>query len=300
VADGKRVKCPKCGNLFTTPGLVEDDEEERPHRAKAANKKEKAAIKKGAEPEAAAKKHADDDDESGGIYSYVPEKEVEKEDKPDIEYAPDMSIKDLRGPAQEAVVKPSNYVILLGGINCLCDLLLICISFWPMVFMDHIFDHETFLEKHYKKLGTKEAADKIKSIPKERKDVKKEDLAALEEAEDERRIQLFISLGVFIFLFFYHAVTIVGAVRVQNLESRGWGIASSIMTMIPLGSGGLSSLIGGVFYFTIGSWILDEMAMPYAIGLGVVAYLITLLVGVWLLRTLLSQVVIDGFEYVAE
>ena len=64
----------------------------------------------------------DDDDEDGGIYGYFSEEQKAEEDKPQIEYAPDMSIKDLRGPAQAAVVPPSNYLLLIGGLCCLSDL----------------------------------------------------------------------------------------------------------------------------------------------------------------------------------
>ena len=98
----------------------------------------------------------------------------------------------------------------------------------------------------------------------------------------------------------YNGITIIGAVKMQNLESRGWGIASSIMTILPMGAGGLSSLIGGVFFYTIGSWILEEMAPYYSLGLGLLPYLLAIFIGVWSLRTLMSQEVIDGFEYVAE
>src|SRR6185312_9670681 len=75
VPDGKKVKCPKCGNLFVTPGIVEDEEE--PARAKGPAKmapKKKAAIKKAGAPKPPAKKAEyddEEDDEGGGIYAFV-------------------------------------------------------------------------------------------------------------------------------------------------------------------------------------------------------------------------------------
>jgi hypothetical protein len=299
VPDGKKVKCPKCGNLFTTPGLVEDDDE---HPRKKAPRKEKAGIKKAARPEPPPppKRHDDDDEDGGGIYSYIPEPGDEEENKPDINYAPDMSIKDLRGPAQAAVVKPSNYLLLIGGLSCLCNIFLICFAFWPMVFSDSVIDYEKVLEKHYREKGTKDAAEKIKSIPKERKEITdKEDLAFLEEAEDEERIVRFIAIGVYILLLIYNGIAVIGAVKLQNLESRGWGIASAIMTMLPMGSAG----IGSVFYLLVakvGGLLLDELAVPYAMGLAGLVWVVAIVAGIAALRTLFSQEVIDGFEYVAD
>lgn len=293
VPDGKKVVCPKCGSKFLTPGLVE---EEPPHKKPPTKKSAKAAVKK-SEGSSRSKKRHDDDDDGDGIYSYVSEEKA-AEDKPDIVYAPDMSIKDLRGPAQEAVVVPSNYIMLIGGLCCLSNIFLICVMFWPMVFADSvIINWQGFLEKHHG--GDKTAASRV-SAYKEYKDVKDEDLEILHEAEDKERVKRFIMMGVFIFLLIYNGIQIVGAVKAQNLESRGWGIASSIMTLLPMGAAGISTLIGGVFFYTVGSWILDELALPYAIGLGVLPYLAAIYVGVTSLRVLMTQQVIEGFEYVAD
>jgi predicted Zn finger-like uncharacterized protein len=299
VPDGKKVKCPKCGNMFTTPGLVE--EEERPRKKAATVNKPKAAVKK-APPAPAPKKPADEDEEeSGGIYGYVSEAEKEEEERPDIEYAPDMSIKDLRGPAQAAVVKPSNYLLLIGGVSALLDIVIICVSFWPMVFSDHLISHEVFLERKYKSSGDKDAKSKIQSIPKDRKDIKKEELAELEEAESELRKWDFIQMGVFILMFVYSGVAIVGAVKMQNMESRGWGIASSIMTILPFNSAGISTAIAYLAYILFATVLDDEaMGQLYSSGVGVLVWIVAIVVGVWSLRILMSQEVRDGFEYVAE
>ena len=290
VPDGKKVKCPKCGNFFTTPGLLDRE----PARKKpAAIKTAKETNKKPSAPKPPA-------DEDEGIYSYIPEDKKAEEDKPDIEYAPDMSIKDLRGPAQAAVVSPSNYMLILGGLGCLSNLFLICVSFWPMVFSDTPVNWQKELKDHYK--DDKDAKNIIQRIEgiKEYKDLKDKDLEIVQAAEVEMRFNLFMAMGLFIFHFFYNAVAIIGAVKMQNLESRGWGIASSVMTILPMSSVGLGSLIGGVFYFTIGAWVLEEMNAYYSCGIGVLPYLFALFVGIWSLRTLMSQEVIDGFEYVAE
>ena len=296
VADGKQVKCPKCGKIFTTPGLLDDDES--PRKKESSKKKGKVVVKKASSPPPAPKPADDDDDD--GIYGYVSEQERAEEDKPQIEYAPDLSIKDLRGPAQAAVVVPTNYILLVAGLCCLSDIFIICVSFWPMVFSDTpLLDSEwrNALKSHYK--DDKNAKQRIDGI-KERKDLKDKDEEIVQEAESERRFWLFLMMGVFILMLVYNAITIIGAVKAQNLESRGWGIASCIMTLLPMGAAGLGTLIGGVFYFTFGSWVLEEMNIYYSIGLGVLPYLAAIFIGVWSLRTLMSQEVIDGFEYIAE
>jgi hypothetical protein len=213
-----------------------------------------------------------------------------------------MSIKDLRGPAQAAVVAPSNYLILIGGLCCLSDIFIICFSFWPMVFSPTILDHEEVLERHYKQKGDKDAASKIKSIPKERKDLKKEDLAVVEDAEADEYVWRFILMGTYIFMLIYNGVTILGAVKMQNLESRGWGIAASIMTILPFGAAGLGGLVFGVFFYTIAAFLFDEFStrLMYSLVVAGLIYVLAILVGVWSLKTLMSQEVIDGFEYVAD
>jgi predicted Zn finger-like uncharacterized protein len=298
VPDGKKVKCPKCGNLFTTPGLRDDDE--RPRRNPASKKKQNAAIKK-AVPSAPAPKRPDDDDEDegGGIYGYVSDEVKNDENKPDITYAPDMSIKDLRGPAQEAVVSPSNWMLLIGGVCCLCNIFLICFCFWPMVFSESVVNWQDVLEKHFKQKEDKNAIQRVQGI-KEYKDLKDKDLEIVQEAEHDAYIWRFEAMGGFIFLLIYNGIVIIGAVKMQNLESRRWGIAASVMTLLPMGAGGISALVGGIFSYTIGAWVLDDMNLPYSLGLSVLPYLCAVFVGVWGLRTLFSQEVIDGFEYVAE
>jgi hypothetical protein len=335
VPDGKRVKCPKCGNMFTTPGLVAD-EEPRPRKPSAA-KKQKAAVKKAAAaPKPPPKKPApedDDEEDQGGIYAYVKEEgegggedaEEEEDGKPQIDYAPDMSIKDLRGPAQAAVVKPSNYLLLIGGLCCIFDILIICVSFWEMVFSEYLINHENFLADYYKQERPKKT-DEVESnpmhsqpaaptqqsgkkiIPEKRSDLDKKDLALVEEAETWAfawpyfgRVYRFIAIGVFILLFIYNAITILGAVKMQNLESRGWGIAASIMTMLPFGSTSLANVVSFLFYLLFAMLLDDEaMGWTYASGGGALVWILAIVAGVYALRTLLTQEVIDGFNYVAE
>jgi predicted Zn finger-like uncharacterized protein len=304
VPDGKQVKCPKCGNLFYTPGHIEQVEQLPRKSKKTSGKKAKAGIKKasGSKPPPKKSVHDDDEDE-GGIYSFVGAKQThEEEEKPEIEYAPDMSIKDLRGPAQEAIVKPSNLIMLICGLSALSNIFLICWSFWPMVFSESVVDWQKALKDHFK--DDKAAISRIEQY-KEFKELKDKDLEIVQDANDEAaygfpngRVWL---LGGFILLLIYNAIVMVGGVKMQNLESRRWSIASSILMLLPMGGGGLSCLFAlGVSFLEQMTGFLGELSVFYSIVLGAVPYLASLFVGVMSLRALMSQEVIDGFEYVAE
>jgi predicted Zn finger-like uncharacterized protein len=305
VPDGKKVRCPKCGNQFTTPGLLEEEviqvvEEELPRKKAPGKKKAKTGIKKASGHTPPRKKPIDDDDEDGGgIYSFVGANKTTDEEggRPEIEYAPDMSIKDLRGPAQSAVVKPSNFILLINGLSVLANIFLICVQFWPMVFSESCVDWKKVLSKHYK-----EDQNEVKRVEgiKEFKEVKDKDLAIVQDAEEIEKQWRFGMMGVFLVLLVYNAIVIVGAVKMQNLESRRWGIVSSIMTLLPMGAGGFGYLIYFAFTATIGGWLLDELADPYGMGLGALPYLFAIHVSVTSLRVLMSQEVIDGFEYVPD
>ncbi len=317
VPDGKKVKCPKCGNLFTTPGLVEEDEESPRKKVtakQAPKKQQKATLKKAAAPKSAPKKPAfdDDDDEGGGIYSFVDaaEKKVEEEEesKPKINYAPDMSIKDLRGPAQEMVVKPSNLMMLIGGLSALSNLFLICWSFWPMVFSESVVDYYKVLKAHYK--DDKNAIQRIEGY-KELSAVDKKDREIVDTANEEAKYNFSVDyfpylgrfwlMGAFILLLIYNAISIVGGVKMQNLESRRWGIASSIMMLLPMGASGLSCLFAlGINFLEQMTGFLGDVTQFYMIVVAALAYLGSVYSGVISLQALTSQKVIDGFEYVAD
>src|SRR5262249_41618814 len=127
----------------------------------------------------------------------------EDEDKPEIDYAPDMSIKDLRGPAQAAVVRPSNYLLIASVVGFMLDIFVILYMAWPFMFSDYILDHEKVLEREYKKKGGADAQKKIDSIPRDRKALKKEDektVADEEEGEIWRRV-IFIILYIPMLLY---------------------------------------------------------------------------------------------------
>jgi hypothetical protein len=171
--------------------------------------------------------------------------------------------------------------------------------FWPMVFSESPVDWQKELTKYYRDKEDKNAVQRVNDM-KEYKELKDKDLEIVQVAEEKSRVERFIYMGVFFLLLIYNMVVIVGAVKMQNLESRRWGIVCTIMTLLPLAAGGFGYLIYFVFKNTVGGWLLDELADPYGMGLGGLMYLFALYVGYTSLRVLMSQEVIDGFQYVAE
>src|SRR4051794_18390762 len=83
VAPGKKVKCPKCELIFAAG---EDDEDEAPRKKPA--KPKKSAVKEKEKP----KKEEEE------IYGWVRDPDEDEDRKPKIDYAPDDSVRDLRGP----------------------------------------------------------------------------------------------------------------------------------------------------------------------------------------------------------
>src|SRR5258707_469994 len=131
VAPGKKVKCPRCETVFTAGEDEEldvidmvEEEEERPRRKAKVPAKAKAG-------KAAAKKPKEEDD---GAYGLFKDKEEDEENKPKINYAPDMSIKDLRGPAVAILMPPTNKLTLTGFIGVAGWFVLIILLMIPAMF----------------------------------------------------------------------------------------------------------------------------------------------------------------------
>src|SRR5262249_31946735 len=79
-----------------------------------------------------------DEEDEGGIYGVVQEpteeKEAEEDRKPKVEYVPDLSVKDPRGPAVEAVALPSNGILGFGALLALLSVVVLCVTIWPFLF----------------------------------------------------------------------------------------------------------------------------------------------------------------------
>jgi predicted Zn finger-like uncharacterized protein len=319
VPDGKRVKCPKCGAVFASPGaaaFADEDEQMRAaprQAARAATGKKKAVPPAEAPtiPPPAAK--APDDDDEGGTYRVVGAGEQEQEEKPDIDYAPDLGIKDLRGPAQAAVVAPSNQMMLFAAVGCLMCLVGFCLLLWPFVFSDYLIDHGPFLEAYYKKMlkdpnitpnEVQAIQTKLRAFsgaPPDRKLLKEEELKVLARAEHDEMIWRVVAMAILAVVLVFDAVITVGAIKTQHLESRQWGLVASIMAIIPVIGAGGYMLVAWKAIGQLSDMVIEEVAPGTGatiqqVVVGALA-LWPIGIGVWSLMTLLKPEVIAGFEY---
>ncbi|MDB5309825.1 MAG: hypothetical protein JWO38_4027, partial [Gemmataceae bacterium] len=161
VPPGKRVKCPKCGQMFTpepeekppaagegdapagggTFKLADDDKKNEAKKKPAAAKPEEP---KKAEPPPARKNPFDEEDEDPESvkrgYGVVKETEKEIEEaeknKPKFGSVEDKFKKSARGPAIALLVMPSNLLTAEGLITGVGGLFMFVIGMWPLVFND--------------------------------------------------------------------------------------------------------------------------------------------------------------------
>ncbi len=306
---GKTVKCPECGNRFTAS---EEGPEVPPRKPKKAAPDGERMAKKPAPAKPAVKKPAavkkdDDDDEEGGAYRF--EDAAQGEDKPEINYAPDMSIKDLRGPAQSALVQPTNAMIAVGALGFFGWVALLILILIPTLFP--IDNDEGDKSKPPKPVIGLEhglgAVQDEKDPPAELKvDPARKSMYQLFginfSSFGALAWYLFILILLPIFVgMTYCAFVTYGAVRIQNMEGYGWGIASNVMMMIPLHSFGFMAATALFVQFFLKMFSDDASSVSgMLIGLMAVEELICVAVGAWGLTTLLSEKVVKGFEYKPE
>jgi phage FluMu protein Com len=268
---GKKIKCPKCTAIFEAksekPGV-------KPTPAKPAPKPlGKAGIQKGksgapAPPVDPSKALV----EQIGTYAFAageaPPQNVDEEDEEydddderKIVYAPDLSIKDPRGPAQARLVRPSNAVIFCGVIGCLVGLLLIGYGVFPLIFSE------------YRPRGSpskwlKSQKPGMGDVEKEYKDLTAAERTEIDETDREEMLWHYGAMGVGAWFLLYSSVIAVGGVKMQSLESYRWAMTASIMAILPL-----------------------HPAAGIAIGI---------MIGIWALTMLRDKKVRAGFEYVAD
>src|SRR5438067_2274842 len=111
---GKKIKCPKCAAIFEAKG------DKASPANKAVGKGKSTGIQKGKSAAPAPEESTKTVVEQIGTYAFaageappVVDEEEEEEDEddekgPQINYAPDLSVKDPRGPAQAKLIRPSN------------------------------------------------------------------------------------------------------------------------------------------------------------------------------------------------
>ncbi len=272
LAPGKKIKCPKCSGVITVPSAS----------APSNPPKDEKKV-----PEAPPKKKSsgDDDDDDGVLYGLrdIPKPGEEVKSKPTVNYALDTSNKDLRGPAQAALLGPSNK-IMFRSMFCVA----LCVfsfgtAVWPFVFSEDILDYKETLKAYFKI-----EAEKAKGNPELQKKLvargssidknAKNDILAHnvypEIAERQKKLgitpddqgitlepaeQAFIKeirtkqvpyriswIVLSLLILVYNAVEAMAAVRMQALESYNWSMACAIMGIIPFNCIGLLAKIWSV------------------------------------------------------
>lgn len=310
VAPGKKVKCPKCETVFKAPAPDDvDDVDEIEVLDDAPAKKKKPTVKAAAraKPEPAKKK----DEEEEETYGYVKEEEDDEDakERKKINYAPDESVKDMRGPAIIKLRMPTGYLTLCGFIGAggwivWCVLLIIPFAF-------PLFDegpHTVY--KVGAGLADVNPANQSSGGffggggGDQGKKVTPSKPFFLFWGFDFGRIvnlpslEFWAAMLPFFLMALYSGLVSFGAIKLINLESRVWGIVSSIMAMLPLNTLGASWVLILVIQWGLRQIELEEDFIFY-VGLGetILLYLASLGLGIWTLVVALDPVVKEGFEY---
>jgi hypothetical protein len=312
---GKKVRCPKCAEMFTAGGDP---------------------------PPAAPKPQVVEEDEDGGgsnLYGVMADPDEEppedpqnkrkskskkKGAKPEINYAQDNSLKDFRGPAVELLTKPANNMMF----HCTLVLLLAIASFvmsgWPFVFQDSLLPPVDALKEYITKNLEAEAADKAAGkgggskwktmqdslnkdtlmwpipLDKNGKKVREPEYGKTEMSQEAAdAAKEFMGRSEFptrlvwvlssIFIIVWTFTLLVGTVKMINLESYNWGIVTIIMCFLPVNCLTLLTLIWkkyedmDLLYFPI-------LVLP-------ITGIFSILFGIWFWVTLKDKRVIQGFQF---
>jgi len=220
---GKKLRCPKCETVFAPPV-----------------------------PKVAGKVQKKDDDEDRNPYAVKQDEDIDQRKREDMERAAEGFVRDRfkkskRGPASKEVVRPSNFLLASGVFNCTLALITFLIGGGTLVFWDFFYSEGSSTPPPGVKYSEWEAQRKAGQV----------------KMSDEERaakiIERSIIMAIATFYFIMGAIICVGAYKMRTLESRGWGIAGAIV-----------SILTGILF-------------------------IQLLVGIWCIVVLNNQLVKDGF-----
>jgi hypothetical protein len=288
---GKKVKCPRCGTTFTVGA-----DSPAARRATAAPPPAK-------KPESVPRRATDDeDDEEAGRTPYRFRDELEGDGGPMVDYAPDLSIRDLRGPASELVNSPSNK-LLIAGVTGFLGWLVFLLTIIIATFLTDTSpadERQEALTMGPGLAGVGMTPDPpVPRAHKEEEGVFRIGSFDLTSLGSYPRYLLIPFLLPLVLGLVYSGLVSAGAVKMQSLESRPWAIATSIMVILPVNAGGLLILgwmVIGLLYGILfeGSYLIFMMTLTVgSIWVGNVA------AGIWCLTVLRKPEVIAGFNYKA-
>lgn len=315
IKPGSRVQCPTCKKVLALPSTP------------AGVPGKPAAAKPEPAPAPPPPQHIEED-EDAGMYGVrkdpdlddeeeeeVPTKgkskgtsKAKKKKRPDINFAPDMSIKDLRGPAMILVVPPSNYMMMQCGLVIVTTLASIAMSVWPFIFMDRVLPQAVALKPFYQGKTDKKDTARFKRIeegwvtwPALKKGAKEDDAGfrgdpmtevEYEAAKEElaKHLPFAVAWLTLSFLILGYTLTVAfAAVKMQSLESYAWSMTGAIIAMLPFGA------IGLLAYFFKPT--MDFQDLPIILFVLAVEAVFTFLVGLMAIAVLLKNDVKLGFAY---
>jgi|GEM_PF-740286 len=314
VPAGKKVRCPKCSETFTAGGEPEAAPKPKPA----------PVVDEDHDEEAKLYGMVSDPDEEQKDDPRDKKKGKKKPKKPEINYGQDNSLKDFRGPAVELLTKPCNNMMF----HCTLVLLLAIASFvmagWPFVFQDSLLPPKDALKEFLGKKLEEEAASKAGGgggsgqwktlqkaleldsvmwpipLDKNGKKMREPDYGKTEmpqEAADAARefmgrsefptrlVWVIVSLFIMVWTF----ILLIGTVKILNLESYRWGIATVVMCFLPANCLTFLTMIWKK-YEDMDFYYFPVLVLP-------ITAVFSMLFGVWLWVTLKDDRVVQGFQF---
>jgi len=312
VSAGKKVKCPECETVFVVREEEETEavEEERPR--KSSRKAEKGGSRKPAVKEAPKKEEKKEEEET---YGYVKDPDEDDDSKKvKVDWTAQTKQKDLRGPAIVALTKPASWLQLIGLIGTIGWLVLIFLILIPVVFpvKDDTLKPVMAIPRGLGTVNPQAGGTTIPRIkppgggeaaPVPSEDVKFDeekppfgDVHGLDLAENFAWTLPLMILGAV-----FSAVVTAGAIKMQTLESREFGLTSSIMVLFPIHFLGTAGAVTILIQFLLGM-VLDDRDYTNMLTLTLSGkmYVLCVAIGAWCILTLMNEKVKAGFEYEPE
>jgi hypothetical protein len=269
--EGAKGKCPACGALFrawsTGPAVA------------------LAASRRGGR---------DEDEGDGEPYRLLHE---DATPPPKVRYAPKVPLKDRRGPALEAIMRPSNMVLGCGALGFLGWLGLLLVVLLPALMP--VSGEASSVRRNPPPMPLPPGSKAAKALQREQEEPSTKlfelfgvDLAAL---GDDSWLDVAFAASLIVLGAVYAVFVMYGAVRLQKLESRLWGMAASVMVMLPLNSGGLMAFSALLVQLPL-RLVLDDSDL-LLFPLMVLEALVAAGAGAWCLLTCLRPEVEAGINY---
>jgi hypothetical protein len=252
VEPGKKLKCPECSHVFTVRG-----------------EKKAEPAKPAAAPTALSPPKSEWDDDGPKTYGVTDDQDsAESEKEREKAYGPltDRFEKSKRGPALQIVVKPANYLLMVGVLTCILAVTTGVVSTWEMIFKSEIVEEKG--KKSLYDVGEKKT--KFKEL-------------STDEVRDR-----FIWLAGAVFYFLWGGVVCLGASRMHEVEMYWLAMVGAIMAFI-------GPTLPIAILFTM--WATEaggEVDMGW-MGPAIIFYLLGAPISAWCVTTLLNKKVKDGF-----